>query len=82
MDISVQTGTFAALREILFDIGLDILIALMDEEAWRLAFQFVKFLRTYDLPQSAEFTMLSAEIYLANNKTVEAFDLFKSELTL
>lgn len=54
----------------------------MDEEAWRLAFHFVTSLKICDLPSSAEFTMLSAEIYLANKKTLEAFDLIRSELIL
>ncbi|XP_032691072.1 protein dopey homolog PFC0245c-like isoform X2 [Odontomachus brunneus] len=75
---TVQTGSFAVLRRMLFDIGIDILVALMDEEAWRLAFHFVTLLKTCDLPSSAEFTMLSAEIYLANKKTLEAFDLIKN----
>lgn len=79
MDFSVQTGTFAILREILFDMGIDILVALMDEDAWRLAFYFVQSLKTFDLPSTAEFAMLLAEIYLANKKALEALDLFRSE---
>lgn len=82
MNISVQTDTFAILRKILLDIGMNILTALMDEKAWRLAFHFVKSLEICDLPSSAQFIMLSAEIYLANKKTVKAFQLFTGEFIL
>ncbi|XP_014480408.1 PREDICTED: uncharacterized protein LOC106747425, partial [Dinoponera quadriceps] len=76
---TVQTGTFAVLRKILFDIGVNILVALMDEEAWRPALHLVESLKICDLPSSAEFIMLSAEIYLTNKKTLKALDLFKNK---
>lgn len=79
MRISVQTDTSGILRKTLSDIGLDILNGLMDEEASTLALSLFQSLKVYGLPINAEFLLLSAEIYLANNMTLEAFDLIKSE---
>lgn len=82
MDISVQTGTFNILDKIVFDIGLDILTNLVDEEAWGLALQLMQSLNVYDLPYNAEYFLLSAEIYLANEKAVKACNLLKCEFIL
>lgn len=79
LDISVQIGIFSILGKILFDIGLNILTSLMDEEAWGLALQFIQSLNIYNLPYNARYFLLSAEIYLANNKAVKACDLLKCE---
>lgn len=82
MDISVQKGTFSILDKILFDIGLDILANLVDEEAWGLALELIQSLNIYDLPYNAEYFLLSAEIYLANKKAVKACNLLKCEFLL
>ncbi|EZA59676.1 hypothetical protein X777_16659, partial [Ooceraea biroi] len=49
----------------------------MDEEAPRLALSLIQSLKIYGLPLNAGFFLLSAEIYLANDKTLEALDLLK-----
>lgn len=82
MDISVQMDVFSILSKILFDIGLNILADLVDEEAWGLALQLIQSLNIYDLPYNAEYFLLSAEIYLANKKAVKACDLLKCEFNL
>lgn len=79
MDISVQIGIFSILGKILFDIALDLLTNLVDEEAWGLALEFIQSLNIYNLPYNAKYFLLSAEIYLANNKAVKAYDLLKCE---
>ncbi|XP_018352292.1 PREDICTED: uncharacterized protein LOC108754466 [Trachymyrmex septentrionalis] len=74
---TVQMGIFDILDKILFDIGLNILINLMDNEAWGLALGLIQTLNIHDLQYNAEYFLLSAEIYLANKKTVKAYDLLK-----
>ncbi|XP_050448925.1 metacaspase-2-like isoform X3 [Cataglyphis hispanica] len=75
--LTVQMDVFSILSKILFDIGLNILANLVDEEAWGLALQLIQSLNIYDLPYNAEYFLLSAEIYLANKKAVKAYDLLK-----
>lgn len=79
MDFLVQMGTFNILGKILFDIGLDILTSLVDQEAWGLALWLIQSLNVHNLPYNAEYFLLSAEIYLANKKAVKACDLLKCE---
>ncbi|XP_018360746.1 PREDICTED: uncharacterized protein PF14_0093-like [Trachymyrmex cornetzi] len=74
---TVQMGTFDILGKILFDIGLNILINSMDNEAWGLALGLIQTLNIHDLQCNAEYFLLSAEIYLANKKAVKAYDLLK-----
>lgn len=71
--------TFNILGKILFDLGLDILINLVDNDAWGLALGLIQTLNIHDLPCNAEYFLLSAEIYLANKKAVKACDLLKCE---
>jgi len=75
-------GTFDILGKILFDIGLDILTNLVDNEAWGLALYLIQSLNIHDLSCNAEYFLLSAEIYLANKKAVKACDLLKCEFIL
>ncbi|XP_011056238.1 PREDICTED: uncharacterized protein LOC105147133 [Acromyrmex echinatior] len=49
----------------------------MDNEAWGLALGLIQTLNIHDLQYNAEYFLLSAEIYLANKKTVKAYDLLK-----
>ncbi|XP_070170436.1 repetitive organellar protein-like [Polyergus mexicanus] len=77
LKLTVQMDIFSILAKILFDIGLNILANLVDEEAWGLALQLIQSLNIYDLPYNAEYFLLSAEIYLANKKAVKACDLLK-----
>ncbi|XP_025263596.1 uncharacterized protein LOC105259189 [Camponotus floridanus] len=77
LTLTVQIGIFSILGKILLDIGLNILTSLVDEEAWGLALQFIQLLNIYNLPYNAKYFLLSAEIYLANNKAVKACDLLK-----
>ncbi|XP_067208947.1 putative histone-lysine N-methyltransferase 1 isoform X2 [Linepithema humile] len=74
---TVQTGTCGILSETLFNIGLNILVSLINKEAWGLALSLIPSLNIYDLLHNAEFFLLSAEVYLGNKKTIEAFDLLK-----
>ncbi|KAL6262909.1 hypothetical protein P5V15_005698 [Pogonomyrmex californicus] len=76
---TVQLDVFNILGKILFDIGLNILTNLVDKEAWGLALWFIQSLKIYDLPYNAQYFLLSAEIYLANKKAVEACDLLKNK---
>ncbi|RLU22399.1 hypothetical protein DMN91_004677 [Ooceraea biroi] len=74
---NIQMGSSSVLGKTLFDIGLNIVNSLMDEEAPRLALSLIQSLKIYGLPLNAGFFLLSAEIYLANDKTLEALDLLK-----
>jgi len=82
LDFSVQMDIFDILGKISFDIRLNILINLMDNEAWGLALDLIQTLNMHDLQYNAEYFLLSAEIYLANKKTVKAYDLLKCEFIL
>lgn len=77
--ISVQCG-FSARLEMLLDVGINILTKLVDMGAWIIAYQLLKSLRVYGtVSNTTAFVLLSAEIYIANQRPLKAFDLLKRE---
>ncbi|KAK2585984.1 hypothetical protein KPH14_010557 [Odynerus spinipes] len=74
---AVQAGASSILYKVLLDVATYILMKLIIEEAWVLAYKLLKTLQMYNLQHSAMFIILSAEIYLANKHAIKAFTLLK-----
>lgn len=80
MDISVQDGELSKMREILSQLGTNVLIELADRELWVYANELLKTLQKYELyNNNAGLTLLAAEIYLANHLLSEAFWLLRGK---
>lgn len=78
MDISVQSGELSTMREILSQLGTNVLIELADRGLWVYANELLMTLQKHELyNNNAGFTLLAAEIYLANHLLLEALWLLK-----
>ncbi|XP_051163731.1 uncharacterized protein MAL13P1.304-like isoform X2 [Leptopilina boulardi] len=76
--IAVQDGELSKMREILSQLGTNVLIELADRELWVYANELLKTLQKYELyNNNAGLTLLAAEIYLANHFLSEAFWLLR-----
>ncbi|XP_015596362.1 uncharacterized protein LOC107268262 isoform X2 [Cephus cinctus] len=78
--ISVQTGMSSILEETLFTLGRYVLIELADNGSWVLAYKLLKTLKIYESRFNVGFILLSAEIYIANDRPLKALEILRREL--
>ncbi|XP_011875751.1 PREDICTED: uncharacterized protein LOC105566399 isoform X2 [Vollenhovia emeryi] len=75
---TVQVGIVDILGKMSCEIT-DILINLGVKEAWGRALLLIQLLDVYNLSYNATYYLLSAEIYLANEKAIKAYDVLKCQ---
>ncbi|KAI4501044.1 hypothetical protein M0802_003847 [Mischocyttarus mexicanus] len=77
---AVKTGVNYEIIDVLIDIAIYILMKLVINKIWVLAYKLLKTLQIYIKNYNATFLLLSAEIYLAHNQIYKAFLLFKENI--
>ena len=78
--LSVRTGASDELRQFVFEVGVCVLTKLADDGAWVLAYKLLKTFNVYGEYNTCAFTLLSAEIYIANHRPLTALTILKREL--
>lgn len=77
MYFSVKIGANDEIIDVLVDIAIYILMKLVINKIWILAYKLLETLQICFVDYNATFLLLSAEIYLANNQVNKAFVLLK-----
>ncbi|XP_066586768.1 uncharacterized protein [Prorops nasuta] len=73
---TVQTR-YATVQEIITEAALLILIDLVEDNLWILAYKLLKSLQMYHIEVDAKFAILSAEINLALNNPIKALNILR-----